>query len=67
VVRSVADAGVSRVTLMGRPENVAPVKAELVRNGVSAQAIVVKPAVAPLPQPSDGLSEPSDRRVEIKL
>ena len=66
-VRSVADAGVSRVTLVGRPENVAPVKAELVRHGVSAQAIVVRPALTTLPRPSDGLSEPADRRVEIKL
>ena len=66
-VRNVADAGVSRVTLVGRPENVAPVKAELVRHGVSAQAIVVEHANAGLPRPSDGLSDPADRRVEIKL
>ena len=56
------------VTLIGRPENIAPVKAELVRQGVSPQAIVVKTeARAPIAKPVDGLSNPIDRRVEIKF
>jgi hypothetical protein len=63
-----AEAAGSRVTLIGRPENVAPVKAELQRHGVSAQAIVVRPDpggfVARTP---DGLSNPADRKVEIKF
>ena len=36
-----AEAGNARVTLIGRPQNVAPVKAELERHGLPAQAIVV--------------------------
>ena len=63
-----AEARASRVTLVGRPENVAPVKAELQRHGVPAQAIVVKSdASAPVAQTADGLSNPADRRVEIKF
>jgi len=62
-----AEAG-SRVTLVGRPENVAPVKAELQRHGVPAQAIVVKvDASAPVAKTADGLSNPADRKVEIKF
>jgi len=60
--------GARQITLVGRPENIAPVKGELVRHGVSPQAIVVKQeARAPIPKPSDGLSDPIDRRVEIKF
>ena len=68
-VRAVAtEAKGARVTLIGRPENVAPVKATLERAGVPAGAIVVEHATnASLPRPSDGLSQPADRRVEIKL
>ena len=68
-VRAVAtEAKGSRVTLVGRPENVAPVKATLERAGMPAGAIVVEHAAnAGLPRPSDGLSQPADRRVEIKL
>ena len=63
-----AEAKESRITLVGRPENVAPVKAALEQAGVSAADIAVKhSAGASLPRPSDGLSEPADRRVEIKL
>lgn len=58
----------SRVTLIGRAENVAPVKGELVKSGVPAQAIVVRPdASAPVAKTADGLSNPIDRRVEIKF
>jgi hypothetical protein len=57
-----------QVTLIGRPENVAPVKGELVRYGVAPQAIVVKQeARASVPRPADGLSDPIDRRVEIRF
>lgn len=72
-VRKIAvEAKASRVTLVGRPENVAPVKAALESAGVPASGIVVKRSASaglarPLARPSDGLSEPADRRVEIKL
>jgi hypothetical protein len=63
-----AEAGGARVTLIGRPENVAPVKAELQRNGVSANAIVVKTeTVMSVARTKDGLSNPADRKVEIKF
>ena len=63
-----AEAKASRVTLVGRPESVAPVKAALEKDGVPAGAIAVKhSATTSLPRPSDGLSQPADRRVEIKL
>ena len=63
-----AEAKASRVTLVGRPESVAPVKAALEQAGVPADAIAVKRgASTSLPQPADGLSQPADRRVEIKL
>jgi len=63
-----AEAKASRVTLVGRPASVAPVKAALEKDGVPAGAIAVKhSATTSLPRPSDGLSQPADRRVEIKL
>ena len=68
VSRVAADAKDSRVTLVGRPENVAPVKAELQRNGVSAKAIAVKTdAMMSVARTKDGLSNPADRKVEIKF
>lgn len=70
VVRTVAvEASVARqITLIGRAENIAPVKVELVRQGVSPQAIVVKTdARAPISKSIDGLSDPIDRKVEIKF
>jgi hypothetical protein len=55
-----------QVTLIGRAENIAAVKGELIRQGVAPQAIVVKQeARAPIAKPIDGLSDPIDRRVEI--
>jgi hypothetical protein len=66
-VRTAAQAS-SRVTLVGRLETVAAVKAELQRQGVPAQAIVVKPdGNAPVAKTADGLSNPVDRKVEIKF
>jgi hypothetical protein len=66
---AVSEARTARqVTLIGRPENVAAVKRELVRQGVPAGAIVARnDTSAPLPKARDGLSDPLDRRVEIKL
>jgi len=69
-VRTVASeaTGARQVTLIGRPESIAPVKGELVRQGVAPQAIVVRQeARAPIAKPADGLSDPIDRRVEIKF
>ncbi|CAN5543182.1 hypothetical protein BH10PSE6_BH10PSE6_31430 [soil metagenome] len=70
VVRTVAvEASVARqVTLIGRAENIAPVKVELIRQGVAPQAIVVKTETrAPISRSIDGLSDPIDRKVEIKF
>lgn len=56
------------ITLVGRAENVASVKQELVRRGVPEQVITVRPeARAPIAKPADGLSDPIDRRVEIRF
>jgi hypothetical protein len=58
----------SRVTLVGRPDNAAAVKSELVRQGVPTQAIVVQPERrSPIAKAADGLSDPIDRRVEIRF
>lgn len=69
VAKAASDAnGASRVTLIGRTENVAPVKAELQRNGMPAERIAVQAeARAPIAKVADGLSNPVDRRVEIKF
>jgi len=66
-VRTIADeAGSARhVTLIGRAENVASVKNELMRNGVPAQSIVVKQDRTPIAK-ADGI-DPVERRVEIKF
>jgi hypothetical protein len=56
----------TQITLVGRAENIAPVKRELIRNGVAPQSIMVKQeARAPIAKSGDGLSDPVDRRVEI--
>ncbi len=63
-----AEAKTSHITLVGRPENVAPVKAALEQAGVPAGDIVVRRgASTSLPRPAGGLSDPADRRVEIRL
>ena len=57
-----------KITLTGRAENVVQVKNELIRQGVAPQTIVVKQeARAPIAKPVDGLSDPIDRRVEIRF
>lgn len=67
-VRSVAtEAKSAPVTLVGRPENVASVKAELQRHGVPAQSIMVKSEANTMQRTPDGLSNPADRKVEIKF
>lgn len=56
-----------QVTLVGRAENVASVKGELMRQGVPADAIKERhEARPPIAKAADGLSDPIDRRVEIK-
>lgn len=56
-----------QVTLVGRAENVASVKGELMRQGVPAEAIKERHETrAPIAKAADGLSDPIDRRVEIK-
>lgn len=69
-VRSAVDATSSarRIELQGKPAQAQAVKAELVRHGASAEAIVVR-AVAPtaLPKANDGVPDPTERRVEIKF
>ncbi len=58
----------NKVTLVGRGEEIAAVKAELMRRGVSDQSIAVRDGGhAPIARPTDGISDPLDRRVEIKL
>lgn len=57
-----------QVTLVGRPGNIAAVKNELVSAGVPAQAIVARPdSQPPITRSADGLSDPIDRRVEIRF
>jgi hypothetical protein len=69
VVRTAAtEVGARQVILIGRADSVAPVKGELVRNGVAPQSIVVvKPEGKTIAKVADGLSDPADRRVEIKF
>jgi hypothetical protein len=68
-VRAVAGnvGSAQRITLVGRPEAVAVVKGELVRQGVPARSIAVKAENrSPIAKAADGLSDPIDRRVEIQ-
>ncbi len=70
IVRQAAsEAGrVDKVTLVGRADETAAVKAALVRQGVPGSAIAVRrEARSPIAQPSDGLSDPIDRGVQIRL
>ena len=57
-----------QVTLTGSPANVAAVQAELVRQGVPANAIIARNDVGvTLPNTGDGLSDPAERRVTISF
>ena len=69
-IRSAAnDARSARqVTLSGPGAEVARVKAELINQGVPAQEIVVQRAAStPLPRTVDGVIDPADRMVRIKI
>jgi hypothetical protein len=59
--------GAHKITLTGKPESVAAVKGELVREGVPEHAIVARNEVSPLPKASDGLSDAADRGVSISF
>ena len=70
IVRQAASqaAKADKVTLVGRADETAAVKAALEHQGVPGAAIAVRhEARAPISQPRDGLSDPTDRRVEIRL
>ena len=55
------------IRVVGRDDYAAVVKDRLVRDGVPARSIIVVPPRAdnPLPAIADGVSDPTDRRVEI--
>ena len=56
------------IRITGRADHAEAVKAELVRDGISANSIVVTPeAGSPLPKPADGLKDPLKRRVAISF
>jgi hypothetical protein len=62
-----ADRSASLVRVVGRAGYADAVKNELVRDGVRARSIVViAGAESPLPAIADGVSEPANRRVEIR-
>jgi hypothetical protein len=62
-----ADRSAGLVRVVGRADYANTVKNELVRDGVPARAILVVPRTdSPLPTIGDGVSEPGNRRVEIK-
>ena len=62
-----ADKSAGLVRVVGRADYANAVKNELVRDGVPAGTIVVVPRTDnPLPAIGDGVSEPANRRVEIR-
>lgn len=62
-----ADRSAGLVRVVGRADYANAVKNELVRDGVPARSIVVVPTSGnPLPTIGDGVSEPANRRVEIR-
>jgi hypothetical protein len=70
IVRNAATATRSarKVWLVGYPDDVNVVRAELLRQGVAAESIMVLRETGQPPQKtSDGISEPIDRSVEIKF
>lgn len=67
--RAAADANRSAglVRVVGRADYADAVKNELVRDGVPTRSIVViAETKSPLPTIADGVSEPANRRVEIR-
>jgi hypothetical protein len=67
-VRSAAQAARSArmIELAGRPDYANAVKQELVRQGIPANAISIRPATG-RPLQKVGASDPIDRRVEIRF
>ena len=62
-----ADRSAGLVRVVGRADYAEAVKNELVRDGVPARSIVVVAETGrPLPTFADGVSEPANRRVEIR-
>ena len=62
-----ADRSAGLVRVVGRADYAEVVKNELVRDGVLARSIVVVAETGrPLPTFADGVSEPANRRVEIR-
>ena len=62
-----ADRSAGLVRVVGRADYAGAVKNELVRDGVPARSIVVMAGTeGALPTMADGVSEPADRRVEIR-
>ncbi len=56
------------VEVVGRAEQVAAVTKELVREGAPVSRIVVsEERPAPLPRAADAISDPANRRVELKF
>jgi hypothetical protein len=63
-----AAASAGTVHIGGRADHAEAVKAELVREGVPADSIIVlRQTGSPLPQPADGIKDPLNRRVEISF
>jgi hypothetical protein len=62
-----ADRSAGLVRVVGRADYADAVKNKLVRDGVPARSIVVIAGTeSPLPTIADGVSEPANRRVEIR-
>jgi hypothetical protein len=62
-----ADRPAGLIRVVGRADYAEAVKNELVRDGVPASSIVVVAETgSPLPTFADGVSEPANRRVEIR-
>lgn len=68
-VRSAANAAkAAPVLIEGRADYANAVKQELVRQGAPAEAISVRPVTgSPLVKAGDGVTDPTDRRVDIKF
>ncbi len=69
-LRKAADAAKAGKTIhvVGRGDQAAVVKQELVREGAPANAInVAREPSKPLPKPADNIADPASRKVEIKF
>ena len=65
-VKAARSADTVRIT--GHTDHAKAVKNELVRQGISAESIVIShEAGSPLPKPADGLKDPLTRRVAISF